>query len=153
MGTFLVGVSGLPEDLYLKAARFDSTDVLEDMLDIARPPTVPLQILLGADGGHLQAAVFDRMGRPVPSIEVVLIPDISRRHRPDQYRVATSDEDGHVTFRGIPPGEYKLFAWENPEPNAYLNADFVRVYDDLAARIRIAPGENNPVSIRSIPSF
>jgi hypothetical protein len=102
-GTFMVGVSDLPGDLYLKAARFDRTDVLEDMLNISRQPTAPLQILLGADGGSLQAAVFDRMDRPVPSIEVVLIPDISRRHRPDQYRVATSDEMGHVTFHGIPP--------------------------------------------------
>jgi hypothetical protein len=45
-----------------------------------------------------------------------------------------------------------VFAWENLEPNSYLNADFVRVNDDLGVRIRIAPGENNPVSIRSIPS-
>ena len=44
----------------------------------------------------------------------MLIPDIQRERR-DLYVRATTDKDGRFSIRGIPPGNYKVFAWENIE--------------------------------------
>jgi hypothetical protein len=55
-----------------------------------------------------------------------------------------------ATIRGILPGNYKLFAWENLEPNAYLNSDFLRGYEDLGIPVKVSAGDNNPVSVRLI---
>jgi hypothetical protein len=60
-------------------------------------------------------------------------------------------EDGPVNLRGIPPGSYKLFAWEELEPNAYLNADYLHGYEDWGVPVKIASGENAPVAVRVIP--
>ena len=67
------------------------------------------------------------------------------------YRAAETDVDGRATLRGIPPGVYNLFAWEDLEPNAYLNSDYLRRYEPLATRTNIVSGSNHPLSVRLIP--
>jgi hypothetical protein len=151
LGTYVVDVVNLPGDFYPKAARFGSTDIFEESLTIDKQPEAPLQILLGSDGGHLDVAVFDSQNQLHTGAQVVLVPDTSRRHRPDQYRAATSDDEGRVHFQGIPPGSYKLFAWESIEPNAYLNIDYIHNYEDLGTPVRITSGDNKPISLRLIP--
>ena len=150
-GTYTLAVSQLLDDFYVKAARFGLTDALEKPLTMERDSGASLQIVLGSDGGRLHVAVFDRKNQLHKGSQVVLVPDLARRYRPDQYCVATAGEDGQVSFRGIPPGLYKIFAWESAEPNAYLNTDYVRGYDDTGVPVRVAPGENDPISVRLIP--
>jgi hypothetical protein len=106
---------------------------------------------LGSDGGRLNVAVFDTKNRLREGVQVVLVPDVGRRHRRDQYRIVTSGEDGEAHFRGIPPGSYNLFSWEALEPNAHLNTDYVSAYENLGVSVRIASGDNAPVSVRVIP--
>jgi hypothetical protein len=150
-GTYVLDLSDLPEDLYLKNARVVTTDVLEQPLTIQKQNPQPLQIVLGSDGGKLSVTVFDTTQQPRTGALVVLIPDAARRHRRDQYRVITSGEGGQAVIRGIPPGNYRVFAWETMEPNAYLNSDYARGYEDLGIPVRISSGNNAPISVRMIP--
>jgi hypothetical protein len=149
-GSYVVDVSNLPQDMYMKAARYGDDDVLEQPLTPKRPVTIPLQVLLASDGGRIQAAAFTAKGELYPDAHFVLVPDGARRHRRDQYRVATSGDDGQAVFRGIPPGNYKLFAWQDLEPNAYLNAAFLEVYESSGFPLKIGSGDNPSVSVRVI---
>jgi hypothetical protein len=54
-------------------------------------------------------------------------------------------------LRGIPPGSYKLFAWEELEPNAYLNSEYLRLYEQMGIPVTITSGDNAAVSARVIP--
>jgi hypothetical protein len=92
----------------------------------------------------------DEENRPVPGAHLALVPESGRRHRPDLYRLAVSDDAGQSVIRGIPPGDYKLFAWDSLEPNAHLNSDFLRSHEDLGTPLRIRPGENGAVVIKVI---
>jgi hypothetical protein len=151
-GSYVVDLTNLTEDFYLKAARFGEEDVLEKPIALEyRNAGNPLQILVGVDGGHLQVAAYDANGTLHPSAQVVLVPDAARRSRRDQYRVATAGEDGQASLRGIPPGSYKLFAWEEFEENAYLNSDYLRGYETLGVSVTITSGDNAAVSARVIP--
>lgn len=143
-GDYVLEMSNLPQDLYLKATRFGNAGLERPLTIGAQPPANPLQILLGSDGGHMQA-------QSQPGATFVLVPDAARRGRREQYRVAAAGDDGRVTIYGIPPGNYKLFAWEDLEPNAYLNADYQQIYEDRGVSVRISPGDNPPVSVRMIP--
>jgi hypothetical protein len=153
-GSYVLDISDLPQDVYLKDALLDEQHVLEEPMTIAkRPPATPLQVLLAANGGRLQVTVRDAKGQPRYGAHVVLVPEFAHRTRREQHRVASSDENGQATLRGIPPGIYKLFAWENLEPNAYLNADYLRLYEDLGAPVKISSGVNPPVTVRLIPDM
>jgi Carboxypeptidase regulatory-like domain len=151
-GNYVLDVSSLPQDLYVKAARFGADDILEKPLALeVKEPTNPLQILLGSDGGRLQVAAYDNNGARNGSAQFVLVPDAARRPRRDQYRIAASSDEGLALIRGIPPGSYKLFAWEQLEPNAYLNSDYMLLYESFGVPVNIKPGENPLVGTRLIP--
>jgi hypothetical protein len=151
-GSYVLDVSGLPQDLYVKAARFGADDILEKPLTLeAKKTTNPLQILLGSDGGRVQVAATANSGERNSAAQFVLVPEAARRSRRDQYRIAASGEDGQALMRGIPPGNYKLFAWEHLEPNAYLNSDYMLLYESFGVPINIKSGENPPVAARLIP--
>jgi hypothetical protein len=53
--------------------------------------------------------------------------------------------------RGIPPGEYKLFAWDTIEPNAWLNPEFMLDDEELGAAATVGPSEKLSAQIRLIP--
>ena len=150
-GRYVLDLTGLPEDFYLKAARFGEDDILEKPIGLEyRNAGFPLQILVGTDGGHLPVAAY--LGESLdPGAQFVLVPDTARRGRREQYRVATAGEDGQAILRGIPPGNYKLFAWEELEENAYLNSDYLRAYEPLGVAVSIVAGDNRAVPVRVIP--
>jgi hypothetical protein len=151
-GSYVLEMANLPQDLYLKATRFGQDDILEKPLTLsARYEPKPLQILLGSDGGRLQAAAYNNKGETHSGTQFVLVPEAARRSRRELYRIATSGEDGHAVFRGIPPGNYKLFAWQHVEANAYLNANFLQAYEDLGVPVRVTSGDNPAVTVRLIP--
>lgn len=116
-----------------------------------RDPVKPLQILLGVDGGHVQVGVFNSKGEPQAAAHVVFVPDAARRYRREQYRVAVSGDEGKAAFRGVPPGAYSVFAWEELQPNAYLNSDFIQLYELSGTPVKIAGGDNPAVSVLLIP--
>jgi hypothetical protein len=151
-GDYFLSVTDLPNDTYVKAARQGTMDILESPVTISADSAAPLQIQLASDGGRIDAVVRDGENRPVSGVRVVLVPDSARRHRLDTYRTGTSDEVGNVTLRGIPPGDYKLFAWESNERNAYLNADYLQNYDAAGLPVRVAAGQNAAVQVRLIPA-
>jgi protocatechuate 3,4-dioxygenase beta subunit len=151
-GSYVLEMSNLPQDLYFKAARFGQDDILETPLTLsARDEPKSLQILLGSDGGRLQAAAYNDKRELHSGTQFVLVPEMARRSRRELYRLATSGEDGRAMFRGIPPGNYKLFAWEHVEPYAYLNSNFLLRYEDSGVRLSIASGDNPPAAVRLIP--
>jgi protocatechuate 3,4-dioxygenase beta subunit len=151
---YTVNVSGLPGDLYLKSARLGGADVLENgvlRLNFQSASDL-LEMMLGADGGSLKGTVYNKdSDQPVPRAKVVLVPELRRRRRLEQYRVITADDTGNFILRGIPPGPYSLFAWRKLESNAYLNADFLSSYEMEGLPLGIVSGENKPVGLRAIP--
>ena len=66
-------------------------------------------------------------------------------------RTATSNQNGQFTLRTIAPGDYKLFAWEDLEPFAYIDPDFVRKYEALATPVKISEHGNVTVEVKVIP--
>jgi hypothetical protein len=110
-----------------------------------------LQIQIASDGGRVTGAVYDRSSTPLPNSEVILVPISVSRFRFDRYRTAVTGDDGQFSIRGIAPGDYKLFAWENLEPNAHLNVEFLRPYESMGTAVHIEPNKSETVSVRAIP--
>jgi hypothetical protein len=151
-GVYTLGVSGLPGDLYLKNAVFGSDDALEKPFSIDYGPAESnrLGVEIGLDGGHMSGVVFDGNNAPLPGAQVVLLPEMSIRSRLDRFRTAITDQDGRFVLRGIAPGDYVLTGWSHIEPNAYLDAEYMRPYESFATPVRIAPGENPAAGLRAI---
>ena len=151
-GDYDLGILDLPGDTYIQSARSGELDILSKPLHVEYAAPDPLRIVLGTDGGRLDGVVVDDTNRAFANAQVVLIPDANRRLSPSMFRAAMSGEDGRFTLRGIPPGEYKLFAWQRIEPNAYMNSNYLAGFELLGMPLSIPPNSAGSVSVRLIPS-
>jgi hypothetical protein len=141
-GDFRMTVANIPASTYVKSIRMGNEDILRSGLHITKPVDANVQIVIGTDGGTLQGSVIDSSQRPFTNATVALVPeDLALRGRPDLYRSTTSDSSGNFAMKAIPPGSYKLFAWEWAPQDSWQNPDFIRNYEGQGKLIRIAPSE------------
>jgi hypothetical protein len=148
-GEYRFSLSGVPADFYVQQARLGTIDALSQLLTLTRQPDAPLQITL-AKGAAVSGAVTDASSRPVPSQQVVLIPD-RMPNRPDLYKTATTDANGRFTMQGVAPGDYKAYAWKTIEPYRYFDSEFLRGFEDRGSIVRVTETSGATVDVRLIP--
>lgn len=144
---YRVLMAGLPERYYMKAARLGDVDMLENGADVDSGAG-PLEILLSATGGEVQGVSLDARGQPAPGATVVLAPEIEHRLRRDLFRTTVADQYGRFTLQGIAPGDYKLFAWEEVENDAWLDPEFLRPFESAARSITVRENGREAVQVR-----
>jgi hypothetical protein len=127
-------------------------DVLDRFVQVQyETQQAPLDIQLAFDAGQLSGTVADAASKAADRATVILVPDKARRHRPDQYRVVVSTTDGKFSIGSIPPGDYKVFAWDAIEPNAWMNAEFMMTYEEVGVPVTVKPAEKLTAQLRVIP--
>jgi len=150
-GDYKLAVNGLGPNLYVKEARLGQTDALQP-LSITLPINGSLDITLGSNPGQITGNVTDAALKPVSGVQAVLIPDQSR-NRQDLYKTAVTDQEGRFTIRGITPGDYRLFAWEDIEPFSYYDAAVLRQYEQQGKLVHIQEGSADSVDLKIIPAI
>jgi hypothetical protein len=126
-------------NVYVKSIRLGETDVLNDGLHLTGQPRDELVVVLGTNPGTLEGRVIDVRQQPVAAATVVLIPDGGIRFRVD-HRFTSTDASGRFQLQSVPPGNYKLFAWEEVDKGDWQDPDFVRDYESLGKPVRIEEG-------------
>jgi hypothetical protein len=61
-----------------------------------------------------------------------------------------SDTSGRFEFRNVPPGNYKLFAWESIDRGAWQDPEFMRAFETRGVPVRIEEGVRASVNVRMI---
>jgi hypothetical protein len=128
------------QNAYVKTVRLGAVDVLNNGLSADAQPAAALEIVIGAKPGRVDGDV----GR-VPNATVALVP-AARMRRPDLYKTVLTDADGRFDFQGVTPGEYLLVAWNDVEPGAWMNADFLKPYEDRGRLVRVEEGSRQTVT-------
>jgi hypothetical protein len=145
---YRVRVAGLPDGAYLMAARVGGADALEQPFVVTGDS---LQLRISFNAGQVQGGVLDASGNPVSGVLAALVPDGNRRQRPDLFFSTQTDETGHFNFAGVPPGSYKVFAWEDIPDGACQDPDFIRHYEDRGKSVEAEAGRLVSVDVSLIP--
>jgi hypothetical protein len=82
---------------------------------------------------------------------IVAVPEARLRSRIDRYRKTVTDQSGHFTLRGTPPGDYTLFAWESVDGEAYYDPEFLRANQAQGSVLHAAEGEHKTIQLEVIP--
>ena len=150
---YWVSVARLPQGYYLKSARLGGHDVLDTGLDLTGgAPSGRLEIVISAAGARVEGVVLDGDDQPFNGSMVVLVPEEARRHRTELIKSASTDQNGRFTLQGIAPGSYRLFAWEDIEPGAHQDPDFLRPFERDATVIEIKESSQHSVELEIIPA-
>jgi hypothetical protein len=66
-------------------------------------------------------------------------------------KLVTTDANGNFTLHGLPPGEYKIFAWEEiAETNAWMDRDYRQPFETLAASAKVDESTAPTIALRLI---
>jgi hypothetical protein len=150
-GRYLLRVSA-PANLYVKSQRLGSDDVLETPLDLTGGAGGALSLVLGTGTGEVSGTVSSEDGTPVVSAMVVLIPESAKRRELQQfYRMATA-QAGAYKLAGVPPGRYKLFAWERIPTFAWMDPDVLKPVESKGKTIEVQEGSKDTVDLRALPA-
>ena len=134
---------------YIKEARFDGVDVLNAPLRFSGNVNSGFDVLVAFGSGRVEGSVTDVRSQPVAGGRVVVVPD-RIRFRTDLYRTSSIDQSGRFTFPPLPPGDYKIFAWESVEDNAWFDPDFLARYEGRASSVHVSEGATQSVSVQII---
>src|SRR5205807_6163475 len=108
------------------------------------------RLVVSSAGGRIEGQALTEEQLPATGCIVALIPEPRYRSQTALFKSSTTDQFGHFTLRGIPPGEYKLFAWDDIEPGAYQNPDFLRPYEQKGKSVHVDEGGRVTIELRLI---
>jgi hypothetical protein len=151
-GSYQVAVVGGSPDTFVKSASFSGDDVLEKGLDVSRSAPSSLEIVVNFAGARIDGLVLNKDSLPVAAVRVVLVPDSAHRGQRRLFKSATTDEFGRYALRGIAPGNYELFAWEEIDENAWEDPDFLGQWDGHGTPVHVVDSSGQMIELSLIPA-
>ena len=145
-----VSVYGQSQDSYLKAVTYGGVDSLEDGFTARAGVAATLEVTLSSRGAHVQGSVINAEGLPAVGVCVVLVPDGKHRTRLSLYKEAQTDQRGQFLLRGISPGDYTLFSWNEVEVGAWEDPDFLKAFEDRGEKVTVQEGEAKSINLTAI---
>jgi hypothetical protein len=139
------------QNAYVKSIRLGEAEVLNGGLHYSPQPDQVLDVVIGTNPGTLDGRVLNDQQQAMPSAAVVLFAEspAARITRTDMFRVSSTDRAGTFQVKGLPPGDYKVFAWEGLDKDAWLDPDFVR-NESRGQPVHIEEGKTQNVDVSII---
>jgi uncharacterized surface anchored protein len=151
-GEYRLFATALPENAYIKEARLDGADVLnEPLVWRAATASATLEVVVSERGGQITGTVVDEKAEPVARTQVVIVPD-RNRERADLYKTTVTDSSGHFKIGGVAPGSYKVFSWDAMEPYGWFDPKVLEVSESRGAAVSVAASAVETVQVHLIAS-
>ena len=135
---FTLHLRELPEGYFVKQILLGDRDVTYQGLDLSQGTAAAVQIRVSAQGGEISGAVTDEKGTPLAEAQVALVPEGDRRGVMELYRTATTMEGGSYVLRGVPPGDYRLFAVQQADPAAWMDPEFLAPLETRGEKVSLS---------------
>jgi hypothetical protein len=149
-GTYRAEVQGISKDCYVKDVEYAGSSVINDGFTVARGSDAELKITISSKGARLQGSVTDSDGLPAVGVYVALVPNPPLRGLHRLYKQALTDQNGRFDLRGIAPGDYAVFSWDEVEEGAWEDPEFIKPFEDKGEKITVQDSEAKTMSLLSI---
>jgi hypothetical protein len=117
-----------------------------------------LDLLVSSKGGTIEGAVVEKEkdvdtdpmnnDHPAPNATVVAVPEEKYRKLPDRFVTGATDQHGRFTLRGLPPGSYTLYAWQDLEEGVYRDPDFLKSQESNGTAVKVEEGSHQNVELK-----
>src|SRR5262249_33100602 len=145
---YFVTAMGLPEGMYVKRVEAGGAEVLEKGLDLSAGSAPALTIVLSPKSSTIEGAVRDE-DKPQPGAIVMLAPEPMTPERVRRLgRTSAYDQNGRFPMKGVAPGEYRLYALEEPMSTFDLEPEDLKPFDDYAVKITAGEGSREQAELK-----
>jgi hypothetical protein len=142
--SFSVEVSRVPEGCYLASVRYGGKDVPDSGIEYTNGAA--LEIMIGTDGARVDGYTQNNDDTPFEGAVVALIPTDGK----GAPRSVISGPQGAFHLTGVPPGDYKLMAWDDVGRDDLENPDFIKRFDSQGTSVKLSASGTATESIRVI---
>ena len=140
-GRYRAEFNAMGANLYVQAASFGTTDLLRDDLVITGGgDQQPIEVVVRDDAASLSGTA-DCGGT---TCWVLVIPDGASSISPRQMFVSPA---GTFQAVGLPPGSYRVYAFNSLDGIEYSNPEVMKAYDGSAASVTLSAGQKGQVSL------
>ncbi len=140
-------VSDALQNAYVKSIRWGRADVLAEGLHTWGGAQGTLEVVISLAGAEVEGTVRDIARQPSGGVMVIAVPDGSNKGRSDLYRHATTDSSGRFVLRGLAPGDYSFYAWDDLERGAWESVEFLRGFEGRGQFVRLREGKNDVLDL------
>jgi Carboxypeptidase regulatory-like domain len=149
-GVLRLELTGFPDNFFIRSARAGGQDVLQSGVDLTENSTDSLEVIVSSHGGTVEGVVNNEgNSKPTLGARVVLLPVPG--NRPELVKTAVTDQYGRFAISGLVPGNYKIFAWEDLEPNIYFDPSFMEQYEPQGLPLRVDQDSRITLNVKSLP--
>ena len=134
------GASVPPVEIEL---RFDSAEI--EVTVEARPNGSATTVSGGVEGSAERATLV----QPAPGVSVYVIPLVNEGRAASQ---AMGWSNGNALIQNLPPGDYRILAFDSPQSLEYRTPAAMRVYESSGRVVHVKPGEKAQVTVPLIES-
>jgi hypothetical protein len=128
---------GAGTGIYLKSIQVGDHEAGDRRVDVTGGGQ--LTLVLAGDVGEVEGSVQNGNGEPAAHARVTLVPLGVHEGRQDLSRFAFSTDQGEFKIRNVPPGEYKMFAWEDVPAGAPQNPEFRKPFEKKGVAVKVEP--------------
>ena len=149
--SYALRFSGLPETAYVADIRQGGTTVFDSGFTLGSQAGTLIEVLVNSNGATIEGSVQTADRKPSANATVVLVPPASHRQNALMYKTVQSDENGRFSLKGVAPGDYTLYAWENIPGTAWMNSDFLARYPNRGRAVVVTPDSRLDFQLDLIP--
>jgi hypothetical protein len=146
-GTFRINVRGISKDCYIKEVQFGENVLPDHVLHAKRGISGELRITISSKGARLQGIVTNDESLPVAGVWVVAVPEESRRSLRYLYKAVTTDQYGRYDLRGLVPGKYMIFAWDNVANGEWEDPEFLKTNVAKAMTVEVSDSDTKSTDL------
>ncbi len=153
-GNYIVQVyGGDGQGFFLKSATLGGRDIATGFT-ASGPAT--LDLLVSYKGGTVEGMVVEKekdvdTDHPVANATVVAVPEDKYRKLPDRFGTGATDQHGRFTIRGLAPGSYRLYAWQDVEEGVWRDPDFLKSQEANGTALKVEEGSRQQVELKLSP--
>jgi hypothetical protein len=151
-GNYIVQLFGSDpqSNFYLKSVTLGGRDVTTGFA-VSGPATI--DVVVSAKGGIIEGAVVEKEkdvdnDHPVPNATVIAVPEEKYRKLFDRFGIGSSDQHGRFTIRGLAPGGYTVYAWQDLEDGVWRDADFLKSQEANGTAVKVEEGSNQKIELK-----
>ncbi len=150
-GNYIVQVyGGNGQGFFLKSVTLGGRDITTGFT-ASGPAT--LDVVVSTKGGTVEGVVVEKEKDvdneyPVANATVVAVPEQKYRKLPDHFAIGSTDQQGRFTIRGVAPGSYTLYAWQDLEEGVWHDPDFLKSQEANGTAVRVEEGSHQAVELK-----
>jgi hypothetical protein len=144
-------VSNLPPGYFVKSVTVAGREVSETGIELGLGGSRSVEIVISPNGATLEGSISDEEDKPSAGAMIVLVPSPGRRRLKSAYYIATADQNGGFTLRGIRPGEYIAVAWDSLDSFDYTDPEVLEIAEKQGQTLKLEEG-GRKIQLRALPA-